>query len=156
MSALVHTLHAVLAGAWLGGVIFTTFVVSPALKAMKWGEAERVLVRSNIGKRYAKVGSANLALLAAFAILDGLVNGFGALLYVEYALLLVVAGLVAVHGAYFGKRLAGLAAAEREAPDTGTAAAFAERRRSLQEISLRASQLDLLVSTVVAVLAVNA
>ncbi len=51
MSDLVHTLHAVLAGAWLGGVIFTTSVVSPALKAMKWGEAERVLLRSKIGKR---------------------------------------------------------------------------------------------------------
>lgn len=56
MSDLVHTLHAVLAGAWLGGVIYTTSVVSPAHKAMKCGEAERVLLRSKIGKRYAKVG----------------------------------------------------------------------------------------------------
>ena len=156
MSALVHTLHAVLAGAWLGGVIFTTLVVSPALETIKRSEAERVLTRSEIGRRYAKVGSANLALLAVFAALDGLVDGFGALLYAEYALLAAVAALVAVHGAYFGKRLAGLAAAEREAPDAGAAAAFAERRRSLQRISLRASRLTLLVSATVAVLAVNA
>jgi putative copper export protein len=36
MSTLVHTLHVILAGTWLGGVVFTTAVVSPALKAMKW------------------------------------------------------------------------------------------------------------------------
>ena len=156
MSDLVHTLHAVLAGVWLGGVIFTTSVVSPALKAMKWGEAERVLVRSKIGKRYAKVGGANLALLAVFAVLDGLMGGFGALLYAEYALLVAVAALVAAHGAYFGKRLAGLAAAERQASGARAAAVFAERRRALQRISIRSSQLDLLISTAVAVLAVNA
>jgi uncharacterized membrane protein len=52
--------HAVLAGVWLGGVIFTTAVVSPALKATKWDEPERVLVRSQIGRRYAKVGAQTL------------------------------------------------------------------------------------------------
>ena len=41
MSTAIHTLHVVLAGVWLGGVLFTTLVVSPALKAMKWSEAER-------------------------------------------------------------------------------------------------------------------
>ena len=34
--------HVVLAGIWLRGVIFTTAVVSPALKVTKWSEAERV------------------------------------------------------------------------------------------------------------------
>jgi hypothetical protein len=33
MSTLVHTLHVILAGAWLGGVVFTTAVVSPAFIA---------------------------------------------------------------------------------------------------------------------------
>ncbi len=42
MSAFILTLHAVLAGVWLGGVVFTTAVVSPALNTVKWGEAERV------------------------------------------------------------------------------------------------------------------
>ena len=79
MSAVVHAVHAVLAGVWLGGVIFTTAVVSPALKAMKWDDPERLLVRSHIGKQYAKVGSANLALLALFALLDGLLGGSGQL-----------------------------------------------------------------------------
>ncbi len=112
MSTLIHTLHVVLAGTWLGGVAFTTFVVWPALQAMGWDGAERVLVRSRIGKQYAKVGGANLALLAVFALFDGIFGGFGAHLYAEYALLDGVAGLVAGHGAYFGKRLVALAAAE--------------------------------------------
>ena len=67
MDTVIHTLHVVSAGVWLGGVIFTTAVISPALKAMKWSKAERVLVRSKIGKHYARVGSINLALLALFA-----------------------------------------------------------------------------------------
>jgi hypothetical protein len=64
--------------------------------------------------------------------------------------------MVAGHGAYFGKRLAALAAAEQNAPDADTAASFARRRRSLQKLSLRASRLDLLFSAAVAGLAVNA
>ena len=111
MSAVVHVVHAVLARVWLGGLIFTTAVVSPALKRVKWDEPERVLVRSQIGKQYAKVGSANLAFLALFALLDGLVAGFGATLYAEYLLLVVLIGLVAAHGVYFGRRLRGLAEA---------------------------------------------
>ncbi len=37
--------------------------------------------------------------LLLFALLDGLAAGFGAALYAEYALLGVVFGLVAAHGA---------------------------------------------------------
>ncbi len=110
MSTLVHTVHAVLAGAWLGGVLFTTAVVSPALKAMEWGEAERVGVRSAIGNRYARGGTVNLVLLLVFAVSDGLLGGFGPVLYAEYVLLGLLFGLVAAHGAYFGRRLAKLAA----------------------------------------------
>jgi hypothetical protein len=33
MSTLVHTLHVILVGAWLGRVVFTTAVVSPAFIA---------------------------------------------------------------------------------------------------------------------------
>ena len=54
MSTIIHTLHIILAGTWLGGVVFTMTVVSPALKAMKWSEAERISVRSTIGKQYAR------------------------------------------------------------------------------------------------------
>ena len=155
MSAIVHVVHAVLAGVWLGGVIFTTAVVSPALKQVKWDEPERVLVRSHIGKQYAKVGSANLALLALFALLDGLVAGFGITLYAEYLLLVVLIGLVAAHSAYFGRRLRRLAEAEKSAGSEEEVRTLAERRGELQKISLRVSWVDLLVSLAVAVLAVG-
>jgi hypothetical protein len=133
--------------------VFTTYVVSPALKAMKWPESERVAVRSAIGRQYARVGSMNLILLLLFAFLDGIFGGFGLALYVEYALLIVLFGLVAAHGAYFGRRLAELAGAERETESEEVARSFAERRRSLQRVSSRISWVSLLLSTAVAVLA---
>lgn len=136
--------------------MFTTFVVSPALKAMKWDEAERVGVRAEIGRRYARVGGANLAFLAIFALLDGVLGGFGALLYAECALILALFGLVAAHGAVFGRRLAGLARAELGAQSAGEAASFALRRRGLQKLSLKVSWLNLVVSVAVTALAVNA
>jgi uncharacterized membrane protein len=141
-----HTLHVLLAGVWLGGVVFTTFVVSPALAAMKWSEPER---------RYAKVGTVNLALLLLFAFLDGLSGGFGALLYVEYALLAALFGLVALHGACFGRRLAGLARSEAAAKGE-QARALADRRRRLQGVSVRVSWVTLAVSVAVMALSVNA
>jgi uncharacterized membrane protein len=156
LGEILHVAHVVLAGVWLGGVVFTTAVVSPALKAMKWNEAERVATRSVIGKRYAKVGSANLVLLLLFSILDGVFGGFGPGLYAEYAFLLALFGLVGLHGAYFGRRLSRLAEAEREAGSEEAARSFAQRRRSLQSISSRISLLTLLVSVVVMVLAVGA
>jgi uncharacterized membrane protein len=151
-----HLTHVMLAGVWLGGLVFTIFVVSPALKAMKWPEAERVAVRSAIGRHYARVGSVNLGLLLLFAILDGVFGGFGAALYAEYALLVVLFGLVAAHGAYFGRRLAKLAEAEREAGSAEEARTFAGRRRSLQRVSSRVSWVSLLVSAAVMVLAAGA
>ena len=156
MNTVSHTLHVVSAGVWLGGVIFTTAVISPALKAMKWSEVERVRARSVIGRHYARVGSANLALLALFAALDGIAAGFGAAFYAEYALLVVLVGLVAAHGAYFGRRLVGLSEAEKRAEGEEEARAFAERRRNLQRLSLLVSWADILVSVLVAALAVNA
>jgi uncharacterized membrane protein len=151
-----HTVHVLLAGAWLGGVVFTIFVVSPALKAMKWGEAERVGVRAAIGRRYARVGSVNLALLVAFALMDGIFGGFGTALYAECALILLIFGLVAAHGAFFGRRIAGLAEAERGSADAEEAAAFALRRRSLQRMSVKVSWVNLAVSVAVVTLATNA
>jgi uncharacterized membrane protein len=155
MSTLIHTLHIILAGVWLGGIVFTTAVVSPALKAMKWSESERVSVRSTIGKQYARVGTINLVLLLIFAVLDGLLKGFGAVFYVEYALLVVVFGLVAVHGAYFGRKLANLADAGRRAESPEETASFADRRRALQRVSSKVSWLNLAVSVAVVVLPTN-
>jgi len=155
LSTVIHTLHVVSAGVWLGGVVFTMAVVSPALKAMKWSEAERVGVRSVIGRRYAMVGGANLLLLLAIALLDGLTAGFGAIFYAEYALLAALFGLVVVHGAHFGRKLANLAEAERRAQNPDEAASLADRRRALQRVSSKVSWLDLAISVGVAVLAIN-
>jgi uncharacterized membrane protein len=153
LAEIIHPAHVVLAGLWLGGLVFTTLVVSPALKAMKWSEAERVAVRSAIGRQYVRVGSMNLMLLALFALLDGALGDFGPALYAEYALILLLFGLVAAHGAYFGRRLAKLARAEREAENEEVARSFAERRRSLQEVSSRVSWVSLLVSAAIMILA---
>lgn len=155
MGVIVHTLHVLLAGTWLGGVVFTTFVLSPALKAMKWSAPERVEVRSAIGKHYARVGTANLALLLVLAVLDGALGGFGALLYAEYALVVLLFGLVAAHGAYFGRRLKKLAGDELRAPSAEEARSLAKRRQELQKVSFGISMLDLLVSLAVVVLAVG-
>jgi uncharacterized membrane protein len=140
---------------WLGGVVFTMAVVSPALKAMKWSEAERVGVRSVIGRRDAKVGGANLLLLLAFALLDGLTAGFGTAFYAEYALLGALFSMVVVHGAHFGRKLANLADGERRAKSPDEAASLASRRHVLQRISSKVSWLDLAISVAVAVLAIN-
>lgn len=153
MNAIWHVLHAVSAGAWLGGVLFTTFVVSPALGAMKWPEPQRVLVRSVIGRNYARLAGANLAFLILFSLLDGLATGFGALFYAEYVLLAVLLCLVAAHGAYFGRKLTSLAEAEKQAENPEAAGLYAMRRRALQRLSARVSRMNLAVSVVVAVLA---
>jgi uncharacterized membrane protein len=149
LDAIVHTLHVILAGAWLGGVVFTTTVVSPALKSMGWEEDERARVRSVIGRQYAKVGTANLVLLLVFALLEGT-------LYSEYALLAVLFGLVASHGAYFGRRLVELAEARKAAGDSEKARTLALRRRRLQRLSFGISMLNILISAAVVILAIYA
>jgi uncharacterized membrane protein len=156
LGAIVHTLHVILAGAWLGGVVFTTTVVSPALKSIGWDEAERARVRSVIGRQYAKVGTANLVLLLALALLEGALSGFGPALYSEYALLVVLFGLVASHGAYFGRRLVELAEARKEAGDSDKAHMLALRRRRLQRLSFGISLLTTLISVAVMILATYA
>jgi uncharacterized membrane protein len=156
LDAIVHTLHVIMAGAWLGGVVFTTTVVSPALKSMGWNEAEQARVRSVIGRQYAKVGTANLVLLLVFALLEGGLSGFGPALYSEYALLAVLFGLVVSHGAYFGRRLVELARARKEAEDSEKARMLALRRRRLQRLSFGISMLNVLISVAVMILATYA
>ena len=156
LDAIVHMLHVILAGAWLGGIVFTTTVVSPALKSMGWDEVERARVRSVIGRQYAKVGTANLVLLMVLALLEGALSGFGPILYSEYALLAVLFGLVASHGAYFGRRLVELAEARKEAGASEKAQVLALRRRRLQRLSFWISMLTILVSAAVLILATYA
>ena len=156
LGEIVHMLHVILAGAWLGGVVFTTAVVSPALKSMGWDEAEQARVRSVIGRQYAKVGAANLVLLLVLALVDGALSGFGTALYSEYALLAVIFGLVASHGAYLGRRLVELAEARKEAGDSEKAQMLALMRRRLQRLSFGISMLNILISAAVMILATYA
>jgi uncharacterized membrane protein len=156
LGAIAHTLHVSLAGAWLGGVVFTTTVVSPALNSMGWDEAERSRVRSVIGRQYAKVGTANLVILLILALLEGARSGFGTALYAEYALLAVLFALVASHGAYFGRRLVELAEARKEAGDSEKAHMLVLRRRRLQRLSFGISILNILISAAVMILATYA
>lgn len=152
MGALVHVLHVVLAGVWLGGLVFTTFVVSPALKAMSWTGAERVAVRSEIGRYYSRLAVTNLVALFVFAVLDGALSGFEAALYAELVLILALFALSAAHGAYFGGRMQRLAEAERGAGKE-EARSLGRERKSLQRLSLRLSWVNLLLSAAVAALA---
>jgi uncharacterized membrane protein len=156
LGAIAHTLHVILAAAWLGGVVFTTTVVSPALKSMGWDEADQSRVRSVIGRQYAKVGTANLILLLVFALLEGALSGFGPALYFEYALLAVLFGLVASHGAHFGRRLVELAEARKAAGNSEKAQMLAFRRRRLQRLSFSISILNILISAAVMILATYA
>ena len=109
-----------------------------------------------LGKQYAGVGTVNLILLLGFALFDGLLRGFGAVLYTEYALLAAVFGLVAAHGGYFGRRLARLATAERHTESAEEARAFVKKRRNLQRLSLSVSWVNFLISVAVAALAISA
>ena len=109
-----------------------------------------------IGRQYAKVGTANLVLLLVFALMEGALSGFGPALYSEYALLVVLFGLVASHAAYFGRRLVELAEARKEAGDSQKAQRLALRRRRLQRLSFGISMLSILVSAVVMILATYA
>jgi hypothetical protein len=61
----------------------------------------------------------------------------------------LLCGLVAAHGAFFGRRIVALADAEE-------AVAFARRTRSLQRLSLKVSWANLAVSATFAALAANA
>jgi hypothetical protein len=83
-------------------------------------------------------------------------SGFGPALDSEYALLAVLFGLVASHGAYFGRRLVELAEARIEAGDSEKALMLALRRRRLQRLSFGISMLNILISAVVMILAAYA
>jgi hypothetical protein len=90
------------------------------------------------------------------AVLEGALSGFGTALYSEYALLVVLFGLVASHGAYFGRRLVELAEARKEAGTFDKAQMLALRRRRLQRLSFGLSMLNILISAAVMILAAYA
>ena len=49
--SLLNVLEGLIAGVRLGAYLFTTFVVSPALKSLPLSDGERIRTRSTIGRR---------------------------------------------------------------------------------------------------------
>jgi len=136
-------LEGLIAGVWLGGYLFTTFVVSPALKSLPLGDAERVRTRSTIGRRYGKL--AGPLLLAWFAVL--LLQGLEGWTLARLGLLGVLAVAVGAHGYLVGSRMQALA--EREAVDSTVAG----DRAALQHLSARITPVSLVASLLLAVFA---
>lgn len=140
-------LETLIAGVWLGGYLFTTFIVSPALKSLMLGEAERVRVRSSIGRRYGKLaGPLLLAWLLAL-----LLQGFSSWTLVRLGLLTLLIVAVGVHGYLIGGRMQRLA--EREALEPEPRLKLSEERRRLQRLSARITPVALVASLLLAVTA---
>lgn len=154
-----HTAAAVLAGTWVGCLVFTTFVVSPALEGPEWPEPTRVLVRSQIGRRFRRLANPLLVLLAIGVVLAGITSppsgwllaGFVA----QLVLLLLLGVLAGAHGFFLGTRLQRLAAAEQSGADWDVVRARTARHR-LQRLSFAVSVADLAVSLLLAILAATA
>lgn len=143
MDSFIHIIHLLAAGIWLGGLVFTTVVVSPAFKAMSWSPAERMAVRSAVGRQYAKVTHVNLAILLIAAVVDVALRGWGAAQGVEIALVVVVFILAELHGKVFAPRLAAAAREQRH-----------DDRAKLLRTSISVSMLNLLLSFIVMILAI--
>lgn len=153
-----HTAAGVLAGTWLGCLVFTTLVVSPALKRLEWPETSRVLIRSAVGRQFRRIANPLLLLLALSIVLTGVSSaqsgaGLGRFA-AEVALLVLLGCLALAHGFFLGTRLQRLAGAERNASSDQAAAAVRADRHRLQQLSLAVSISDLVVSLVLAVLVI--
>lgn len=144
MQILIHIIHLLAAGIWLGGLVFTTVVVSPAFKAMSWTPAERTAVRSAVGRQYSKVANVNLLILLFAAIADAAFHQWTTIANIEIALVVIVCILALLHGAVFAPRLAAAAREQRH-----------DDRVKLLRISISISMLNLLLSFVVMVLAIG-
>lgn len=154
LSPYFHAAASVLAGTWFGCLVFTTLVVSPALKGLEWPETTRVLVRSRIGRQFRRLANPLLLLMAAAMVLSGVsspLSGWSLVWFAGELVLLVLLGvLAAAHGFFLGTRLQRLAAAERSDAEEEAAAARAARHR-LQQLSFAISMADLAVSLLLAV-----
>lgn len=144
-----NTLEGLLAGVWLGAYLFTTFIVSPALKSLPVTEAERIRVRSTLGRRYGKL--AGPLLLVWLVVL--LLQGFSTWTLVRLTLLLVLTVTVGAHGYFIGSRMQALA--EREVGEAAGKTTFAQNRAALQRFSSRITSISLVTSLLLAVLTLS-
>jgi len=143
MNLFIHAVHVLAAGVWLGGLVFTSAVVSPAFKTMPWTPQERIATRSAVGRQYTKVARINLAILLIAALADGAARGWSTRAAVEIALILVVLILSEMHARVFVPRLG---QAARSGDET--------LRQKTLRVSISVSMLDLLVSFIIAIIAI--
>jgi uncharacterized membrane protein len=143
MSGVIHAIHILAAGIWMGGLVFTTVVVSPAFKRMNWTPPERVAVRSEVGRQYSKVARVNLTVLLLAAIFDRAAQGGSTLWGIGIALIVVAFVLAELHAQVFAPRL-GAAARSGDEP---------ARKKALR-VSIGISMLNLLLSFVIAIMSI--
>ncbi|GBF06463.1 hypothetical protein DAERI_090049 [Deinococcus aerius] len=94
---LLAALNVLLVGVWVGMYLFTTSVVSPAFTELFPDAATRTANRRLVGRYYARVNGPLTLLLLATVLALGVTRGFGGALLAEFALLLLIGGLVALH-----------------------------------------------------------
>lgn len=143
MSVFWHVLYVLASGIWLGGLVFTTVVVTPAFRQMSWTPPERIAVRSTVGRQYSKVARFNLFILLLAALGSWTARGWGNMAWLEIALILFVLLLSEAHALVFAPRLA-------RAAGSGDAGARAAALR----VSVSVSMLNLLLSFALAALIV--
>lgn len=139
-----NLLEVLIAGVWLGAYLFTTLVVSPALKFLPLSDAERIRTRSAIGRRYGRLAGPLLLIWLLVLVLQG----FGAWMLVRSGLLVVLAVAVGAHGYIVGSRMNALA--EREVGGEGV---VARDRAALQRLSAHITPVSLVASLLLAVFA---
>lgn len=101
-------LEGLIAGVWLGAYLFTTLVVSPALKQLPLKDAERIRTRSVIGRRYGKLAIPLLFLW----VLVLLLQDFGPTIALRLTLLFALIVASGLHAYVLGARMQQLADAE--------------------------------------------
>ena len=143
MNAL-FVLEGLIAGMWLGAYLFTTLVVSPALKQLPLTDAERIRTRSAIGRRYGKLAMPLLLLW----LLVLLLQDFATDIALRLTLLLALIVLSGLHAYVLGARMQQLADAEVATGETRT-----EERSSLARQSAYLTFTGLGLSLALAVLA---
>ena len=139
-----NTLEGLVAGMWLGAYLFTTFIVSPALKSLPFTDAERIRVRATIGRRYGKLTGPLLLIWLALLLRQGMSTWT----LVRLVLLLVLAVTVGAHGYFIGSRMQALA--EREGGEATVT--VAQNHAALQRVSSRITPISLVTSLLLAML----
>lgn len=136
--------HVLATGIWLGGLVFTTTVVSPAFKRLNWPVQERIAVRSALGRQYARVARINLIAILALLCATQVQAGWTMTAWIELALLVLIGIISELHARHYAPKLA---AAAR----SGDALIL---RRTLR-VSIGVSMLNLAASTALAALALS-